>query len=208
MLLLMLMELVAMYLQSIDSSIAPKLKPYMKNLNIMGSGGHVLACLPGDFHEWLVEACWSTVKKLPMYGWHEAQIPGVSKLAVVGGHGNPVPKNQWKFNVCRRGSWGSCWTWCTAMVNGCKWSNLFWREAFQSLEATWILCKLIKLKVEKWQMQVQKSNISFTPERPNTQHITAFLCLEVSDLQRKIDVLMSFSNGMTFWVLPAIFQWC
>ncbi len=51
MLLLMLMELVAMYLQSIDSSIAPKLKPYMKNLNIMGSGGHVLACLPGDFHE-------------------------------------------------------------------------------------------------------------------------------------------------------------
>lgn len=70
------------------------------------SRGHVLAVqqicnksnsFPGDFHEWLVEACWSTVKKLPTYGWHEAQIPGVSKLAVVGGHGNPVLGNLWKL---------------------------------------------------------------------------------------------------------------
>lgn len=41
------------------------------------------------------------------YGWHEAQIPGVSKLAVVGGHGNPaLGKSMEVEKACRCGSWG------------------------------------------------------------------------------------------------------
>ena len=44
---------------------------------------------------------------LPTHGWHEAQIPGVSKLAVVGGHGNPaLGKSMEVEKACRCGSWG------------------------------------------------------------------------------------------------------
>lgn len=92
---------------------------------------------PGDFHEWLVEACWSTVKKLPTCGWHEAQISGVSKLAVVGGHGNPVLENLWKLKSLQM--------------------RILEMEAFQSLEATWFFSANWKFKSDKCKNQTYPS---------------------------------------------------